>query len=172
MIDEELLTKFASIEDLPISEEILGAYLEDNLSDAESIVVNNIIDSFSELSSIIAEIPSIDDFNTFELYTEEQDFDESSELEDFELPSISSLELADTPSICADEFLIQSTLEDVVNVGSVYHLDPSSLDDTQQMFENNLFSDDSSTHDSNSLESNDNSDSLSDEDMFNSNLDF
>lgn len=172
MIDDELMKKLDSIEDLPISEEMLGAYLEGNLSDAESIVVNNTIDSFSELSSIIAEIPSIDDFNTFELYNEEQDFDEGSVLEDFVLPSISSLELADTPSICTDEFIIQSTLEDIVKVNSVYHLDPSSLDDTHQIFENNLFSDDSSTHDSNSLESNDNSDSLSDEDMFNSNLDF
>ncbi|MBD5224129.1 MAG: hypothetical protein HDS71_08835 [Bacteroidales bacterium] len=172
MIDDELMKKFDNIEELPISEEMLGAYLEGNLSDAESIVVNNTIDSFSELSSIIAEIPSIEDFTTFELYNEEQDFNEGSVLEDVELPSISSLELADTSSICTDEFIIQSTLEDVVKVDSVYHLDPSSLDDTHQFFENNLFSDDNSTHDSNSLELNDNSDSLSDEDMFNSNIDF
>ena len=172
MIDDELMKKFDNIEDLPISEEMLGAYLEGNLSDAESIVVNNTIDSFSELSSIITEIPSIDDFNTFELYNEEQDFDEGSVLDDFELPSIRSLELGDIPSICTDEFIIQSTLEDVVKVDSVYHLEPSSLDDTQQFFENNLFSDDNSTHDSNSLELNNNSDSLSDEDMFNSNIDF
>ncbi|MBD5194931.1 MAG: hypothetical protein HDS84_02205 [Bacteroidales bacterium] len=172
MIDDELMKKFDSIEELPISEEMLGAYLEGNLSDAESIVVNNTIDSFSELSSIIAEIPSIEDFTTFELYNEKQDFNEGSVLEDVELPSISSLELADTSSICTDEFIIQSTLEDVVKVDSVYHLDPSSLDDTHQFFENNLFSDDNSTHDSNSLELNDNSDSLSDEDMFNSNIDF
>ena len=35
MIDDELMKKFDSIEDLPISEEMLGAYLEGNLTESE-----------------------------------------------------------------------------------------------------------------------------------------
>lgn len=44
MIDDELLRKFDSIEDLPISEEMLGAYLEGNVDILES---NNIESSLS-----------------------------------------------------------------------------------------------------------------------------
>lgn len=35
MIDDELMNKFDSIEDLPMSEEMLGAYLEGNLTEGE-----------------------------------------------------------------------------------------------------------------------------------------
>lgn len=45
MIDDELMKKFDSIEDLPISEEMLGAYLEGNLTPSESEFVQNEIDS-------------------------------------------------------------------------------------------------------------------------------
>ena len=37
MIDEELLNKFDRIQDLPVSEEMLGAYMEGNTSDDESL---------------------------------------------------------------------------------------------------------------------------------------
>lgn len=43
MIDDELMIKINSIEDLPISEEMLGAYLEGNLTDAEAIEVDLMI---------------------------------------------------------------------------------------------------------------------------------
>ncbi len=39
MISDELLNKFDRIEDLPVSEEILGAYLEDNLSAVENLQI-------------------------------------------------------------------------------------------------------------------------------------
>ncbi|MDE5905652.1 hypothetical protein, partial [Duncaniella sp.] len=43
MIDEELLSKFNRIEDLPVSEEMLGAYMEGNLHGSEFREVNNFI---------------------------------------------------------------------------------------------------------------------------------
>lgn len=46
MIDEELLNKFDRIQDLPVSEEMLGAYMEGNLNDAESILVSTMTFSY------------------------------------------------------------------------------------------------------------------------------
>lgn len=61
MISDELLNKFARIEDLPVSEEMLGAYLEGNLSDNEvsqilpiinqDDIVSNLVTSASEYQS-------------------------------------------------------------------------------------------------------------------------
>lgn len=56
MIDDDLLNTFDSIEDLPISEEMLGAYLEGNLRGAEMREVQNLInaDNFvAEFSNMI-----------------------------------------------------------------------------------------------------------------------
>lgn len=46
MIDDELLAKFDRIQELPVSEEMLGAYLEDSLDDTslsaiESLILND-----------------------------------------------------------------------------------------------------------------------------------
>lgn len=41
MIDEELLNKFDRIQDPPVSEEMLGAYLGNSLTDNAAIKVNN-----------------------------------------------------------------------------------------------------------------------------------
>ncbi len=56
MIDEELMGKFDRIQDLPVSEEMLGAYFEGNLSDSESIEVSSIIDTNPNLSYISFEV--------------------------------------------------------------------------------------------------------------------
>lgn len=52
MSTDDLLRKFSDIEDLPVSEELLGAYLEGTLSGAEMREIRNIIDTeplFAEL---------------------------------------------------------------------------------------------------------------------------
>lgn len=73
MIDEELLSKFDLIQDLPVSEELLGAYFEGNLSDSESIEVSSIIDSNPDLSYISLEVgASTADFETSFQPTEEE----------------------------------------------------------------------------------------------------
>ena len=79
MIDENLLNKFNQIEDLPVSEEMLGAYLEGNLttsevSDIEYAIQEN--DSLNELTSLSRE------------YDTGFDKSDDSIIEDFDLPSI------------------------------------------------------------------------------------
>lgn len=65
MTDEELMCKFNRIQDLPVSEEILGAYFEGNLSDSESIEVSSIIDTNPDLSYVSFEVvASATDFET------------------------------------------------------------------------------------------------------------
>lgn len=53
MISDELLNKFDSIEDLPVSEEMLGAYLENNLSAVEHLQIEQQIINNPELSTFI-----------------------------------------------------------------------------------------------------------------------
>ncbi len=53
MIDDELLAKFDRVQDLPVSEEMLGTYLEGNLHGAEFREVQNYIHDDSSVSSLI-----------------------------------------------------------------------------------------------------------------------
>ncbi len=50
MIDDELLAKFDRIQDLPVSEEILGTYLEGNLRGFELHEVQNLIEFDNNLA--------------------------------------------------------------------------------------------------------------------------
>ncbi len=79
MIDEELLNKFDRIQDLPVSEEILGAYLEGNLGPYESELVRNEIDSDLSLMNLTHSVTSDIDSNII--------FD-SSLIDSIELPLI------------------------------------------------------------------------------------
>lgn len=56
MISDELLNKFDHIEDLPVSEEMLGAYLEGTLDPFESANVESEISSDNHLSSFVESI--------------------------------------------------------------------------------------------------------------------
>lgn len=56
MIDEELLNKFDRIQDLPVSEEMLGAYIEGNLSGNEAGNVELMIDFHPGLSELVDDI--------------------------------------------------------------------------------------------------------------------
>lgn len=49
MISDDLLSKFDRIQDLPISEELLGAYIEGNLMGSEFREVHNLIGNDHEL---------------------------------------------------------------------------------------------------------------------------
>lgn len=55
MIDEELMSKFDRIQDLPVSEEMLGAYLEGTLDFYEMEDLSNIANNDPMLQSIIEE---------------------------------------------------------------------------------------------------------------------
>lgn len=56
MISDELLSKFDSIEDLPVSEEMLGAYMESSLGVDETIVCEDMIAQDSSLNDLFFEI--------------------------------------------------------------------------------------------------------------------
>lgn len=56
MISDELLNKFNSIEDLPVSEELLGAYMEGNLDYLESAEIASKISDNIHLSNFVKEI--------------------------------------------------------------------------------------------------------------------
>lgn len=80
MIDEDLINKINSIEDLPISEEMLGAYLEDNLSPYEVY----------DVESAIRECDYLNELTNGDLeYNTVLDFSIDSAIENFELPIIS-----------------------------------------------------------------------------------
>ena len=65
MIDEELLNKFDRIQDLPVSEEMLGAYMEGNTSDDESLYIDNLLSFDSSFSSLVDSLgDELEDFNS------------------------------------------------------------------------------------------------------------
>lgn len=53
MIDDELLNKFDRIQDLPVSEEMLGAYVEGNLSDFEKSEIESVLFADTFLSDMV-----------------------------------------------------------------------------------------------------------------------
>jgi hypothetical protein len=65
MISDELLNKFNRIEDLPISEEMLGAYVEGNLDFYEEINISSEIQNSEYLSDMMQDINSIYNFDPF-----------------------------------------------------------------------------------------------------------
>ncbi len=67
MIDKELLAKFDRIQDLPVSEEMLGAYFEGNLDLYEMNDVCDIANNDSMLQSIIEETTSSAIDNQFDI---------------------------------------------------------------------------------------------------------
>ncbi len=67
MIDDELLAKFDRIQDLPVSEEMLGAYLERTLNGSELSELQSIISADYDLASFVSTIES-DSQNFDEIY--------------------------------------------------------------------------------------------------------
>lgn len=53
---DEIISRIEALEDLPISEEMLGAYFESKLSEGESLAVRNIIDSDLFLTNLEQEV--------------------------------------------------------------------------------------------------------------------
>ena len=49
MIDDNLLAKFDRIQDLPVSEEMLGAYMEGNVDSCEASQIESVISDMRRL---------------------------------------------------------------------------------------------------------------------------
>ena len=165
MIDEELMSKFDRIQDLPVSEEILGAYFEGSLNDSESIEVSSIIDTNPDLSYISFEVGgSNPDFEAAF-----QPLDEEFVSLDFGLPEIDEFENCfqihqpangiDFASICKTQLA-----DDMFVVGY------SDTDVIPEIDNNNALLHDSFDMDSQSLDSDSNSGT--NDDMLNENLDY
>lgn len=109
MIDEELLNKFDRIQDLPISEEMLGAYMEDNLSPTEALDVESALQEYDCLKDIINPITecdaNIDDISINSTISEVElpNIPDDSYIElDLEYsPSLPELEVFDSVADCA-----------------------------------------------------------------------
>lgn len=100
MIDDELLNKFNNIEDLPVSEEILGAYLENSLTDNVAIEVNGIIENSGYLTSLINTIQSQSDLNAEDLVHKESTvLDGILDWVDIELPEVTNSEISGLESL-------------------------------------------------------------------------
>lgn len=77
MIDELMINKFSDIEDLPVSEEMLGAYLEGNLDSYEMNDVLNAIQDNPMLLEIMEDVTTDDTF-----YITDSDIEDILNLED------------------------------------------------------------------------------------------
>lgn len=105
MIDDELLNKFDRIQDLPVSEEMLGAYIEDKLNHSDREFVQQEINSDLGLinlshsitedneSELIFDTPSIDSIE-LPLFIDEFQIQENQQME--YLPSIEPIEIIDS----------------------------------------------------------------------------
>ena len=96
MISDELLNKFDRIEDLPVSEEMLGAYLEGNLHGSEFREINNIIHDDSTLFNLVGIVENDIDFINDKNYSVGTElgslYEYNDVLADFSLPEIDMLE--------------------------------------------------------------------------------
>lgn len=71
------------IKPLPVSEEMLGAYLEGNLTAEDSSMVQGVIDSNSEFKNFVEEVAVADPSTEESIYDSHPNFDM-----DFELPEV------------------------------------------------------------------------------------
>lgn len=125
IINEELLAKFDRIQDLPISEEIIGAYMEGGVSESESIQLSPIINSSPEVSSMISDI----EHYSFEL--EGIPLLPPQELDIYDinvdLPSLNNAEIISKQSGSISEFGNVNTLSDTI-ISSPFDSNAPSVD--------------------------------------------
>ena len=112
---QDLLNDFNSIDDLPISEEMLGAYIEGNLSDPERMMVEEYFENDSALNDLLIDTIS-------SVHYDDDDFLMDAEMTvineaDFDLPQVhddTSVSNADDFSHHADSFLVADDEEQIL----------------------------------------------------------
>jgi hypothetical protein len=127
MINNDLLDKFDRIQDLPISEEMLGAYMENNLNETESALVLNTIDSDLSLMNLSHEVSSGLDWDNKWEY---DNYDESSvgmEIPEIRTDEVQPIETVDDDSCNfsspdLDDFTLPD-IDDYLPDGDSYDLD-------------------------------------------------
>lgn len=124
MNNDNLFAKFNSIEDLPVSEELLGAYAEGNLRGAEYREVQNIISNDANLSELMGSVEQdslfseTDLFNTFDNSMGAINGDDylHIDVEELELPSFTPDFLIDATPLCSD-IILGATFDDIAGHG-------------------------------------------------------
>lgn len=139
MINDELFAKFDSIEDLPISEEILGAYIEGNANPNEISQIVFEMSEDSDLSSFVNELAH--DRGSILDNLENQIFDPDYPhfLSDIELPGIENDAFHHN---FYDEHIVAACTPDDLSNG-VSPLSSVDLHNTDDFLENNFSSEDS-----------------------------
>lgn len=165
MIDEELLAKFDRIQDLPVSEEMLGAYFEGNLSDSESIDVLSMIDTSPDLSFISFETDTPDTDMRSDSYSFE-----GAELisTDFNLPEINDVESSCKFPEVSNEIEATAICEPQIT-DDINGFEPSEIITNTGIFDNNVQLHDGSDMDYQSLDLDTDSHPETNEDMLNDN---
>lgn len=91
----DLISRFDDIQDLPVSEEMLGAYLEGNLLDVESRDIELYLGQSPLLNSIVADISENDSehisFNSEDITLPQLDYMGNFIIEDISIPNTSSI---------------------------------------------------------------------------------
>ncbi len=125
-----IMDKIDTIQDLPIPEEILGAYIEGNLTDAEAEKIASIIDKDLELTNIAYEAsqPITDNSVLFDDIV----------IDNLELPIINS-EYGDVDSLemSSGGTRINEDSEELI-IDDDYH-DGTTLEDSNETIDNNNF---------------------------------
>lgn len=153
MINDELLAKFDRIQDLPVSEEMLGAYIEGNLDSTE----------FSEIADAIASNEALSDLlDNVDMHTGIQD------TSDLDASMFHSGINADLPDITVDAFHTESStmldgLIDIYGFDANDDFDTSDGIHTDFFHSENSYNADSFIDDLHSL----NTDSSNDDELFN-----
>lgn len=122
MINDELLRKFDSIEDLPISEEMLGAYLEGNLNDAKEEAVSALIFNNLKINSLLSDCDGFTlDYN--DIY--------HGPFEEFELPHVldNNIYIPETMELEDLGTSFPSSTSNVIDIANKqYGLEPLNID--------------------------------------------
>ncbi|MCM1501307.1 MAG: hypothetical protein NC115_01410 [Bacteroidales bacterium] len=150
MINDDLFAKFDSIDDLPISEELLGAYTEGNLRGAEYREVHNIVSNDTNLSDLMSSVEQdsffneIDRFNHFDNAIGVTNADDylRIDIEELELPSISTELLIGATPLSSD-IVLDATFDDVIGQShdDISNQDVDCNSNNNDLFHNNGISD-------------------------------
>lgn len=114
MIDDELFAKFDRIQDFPVSEEMLGAYIEDKLGDLDKLYVESFIANNHEVEDLLQTGMKVDNYDMSDSYNSD-----NVDIFSLSLPEIEE-SLIHADNIESSDFSLEdSSLElDVANVSS------------------------------------------------------
>ena len=126
----DIINRFDDIEDLPISEEMLGAYLEEKISDSEL----ETLESYKEESPIISEI--IKETNDFQISIDDSDIDNYETIEYQEMQDFINLMNFDTTIPQNDVNHFSSDLLDTAEMQEKYNVENENINNLFKMSTN------------------------------------